>query len=507
MGRQPLRVAAGLVLFAAVATLNAGGYRYGASDQAFYIPAILEQLDPSHYPRDSALIGPQARYFFVDEIVASLVRATGWPIEAWFAAGYLLSLAVLGLAVLALGSTMYRSPLAAWTLVAALTLRHRISRTGVNTLEGYFHPRILVFALGVAAIAAYLKGYPRLAVAVVLASALLHPTTAAFFLILLIVAVWTTEPQMRRTAGALVVAGLVAAAWLLLAGPMRDQLATMDPEWRALLASKDYLFPIRDWRVGDWIANLGTAALAIGLLSYRVRHGIGSSRERGLIAGSVALLLGFLVTLPLVEAGSAFFVQLQISRVFWILDLLATAVLIGALVDHGPLPSSPAPAPRWRQAVAVLVIGVAVVRGAWVTFVEHRGRPAVALTLPDDEWTRVIEWAQHEPIEAHFLADPGHAWKYGTPLRYAGRDVFLEDVKDTAMAIYGREPADRVIRRQRALGDFETLDEARAAALAARFGIDYLVIDRDLALPLVHREGPFRVYSLRASQDPPAPPQ
>ena len=58
MGRRPVRVAAGLVLFVAVDTLNSGGYHYGASDQAFYIPAILDQLDPSRYPRDSALIGP-----------------------------------------------------------------------------------------------------------------------------------------------------------------------------------------------------------------------------------------------------------------------------------------------------------------------------------------------------------------------------------------------------------------------------------------------------------------
>jgi len=64
--------------FLVLATLNAGGYRYGASDQAFYIPAILKQLSPALFPRDTALIGPQARYFFVDEIVAALVARSGW---------------------------------------------------------------------------------------------------------------------------------------------------------------------------------------------------------------------------------------------------------------------------------------------------------------------------------------------------------------------------------------------------------------------------------------------
>ena len=31
-------LAAGLVLFAVLAALNSAGYRYGASDQAFYVP-------------------------------------------------------------------------------------------------------------------------------------------------------------------------------------------------------------------------------------------------------------------------------------------------------------------------------------------------------------------------------------------------------------------------------------------------------------------------------------
>ncbi len=500
MARQPLRVAIALVLFAVVATLNSGGYRYGASDQAFYIPAILDQLDPSLYPRDSALVGPQARYFFVDEIVATLVRTTGWSIEAWFAVGYLLTVAVLGLALVALGRSMYRSPLATWALLAALTLRHRISRTGVNTLEGYFHPRVLVFAVGIAAIAAYLRGYPRLAIAAVLVAGLLHPTTAAFFLILLLVAIWTTEPAARRVVGLAALAGVVAAAWLLLAGPMSGQLAPMDGEWQALLASKDYLFPTRDWRVTDWLANLGTAALAIGLLAYRVGRGIGSSRERGLMAGAAALLAGFLVTLPLVAAGSALFVQLQTSRVFWVLDLLATAALVGALVDGERRPAGTPPA-RWRQAIAAVLVAVAVARGLWVTFVEHGSRAAIAWTLPSDDWGNVIAWARTEPAGVHFLADPGHAWKHGAPLRYAGRDVFLEEVKDTSMAIYSRESAERVIRRQQAIGDFETLDEGRAAELAATFGVDYLVVDRDFALPLAHREGPFRIYRLRPAPD------
>ena len=482
--------------FLVLATLNAGGYRYGASDQAFYIPAILKQLSPALFPRDTALIGPQARYFFVDEIVAALVARSGWSIEAWFAIGYVLTLAVLYAGLWRLGHHLFRSPYATWALLAAETLRHRITKTGVNTLEGYFHPRVLVFAVGVWAIAAYLRGRAVLALVAVLLGGLLHPTTAAFFAVFLLPAIWVTEPRARRLVGVAITAGLIGLAWLLLAGPLRDALTPMDAEWRGLLDSKDYLFPVRDWDAGAWIANLGTAALAMGTLAHRVAHRRASPREEGLLAGAAALTLGFLVTLPAVTAGSAFFVQLQISRVFWILDLLGVVSVLWLLLEGDRWPA-PEARPRLRFGVVALLVAAAVARGTWVSLAERRDRPLLAWSLPDDDWTRVIEWAASQPIRTHLLADPGHAWRYGTPLRYSGRDVFLEEVKDTAMAIYSRESAARVIERQAALGDFSTLDGEHAQALARRYRLDYLVIRGELPLPEAHREGVFHVYTLR----------
>lgn len=485
--------AAGATTFLVVATLNAGGYRYGASDQAFYIPAILKQLDPALFPRDTALIGPQARYFFVDEIVAALVRVTGWSIEAWFAIGYLVTLTVFYLGLWRLGHHLFRTRHAAWALIAAETLRHRITRTGVNTHEGYFHPRVLVFAVGVWAIAAYLRGRSAIALAVVLVAGLLHPTTAAFFVVFLVPAIWVTEPGARRLIGAAVGAGLVAVSWLLIAGPLRGALTPMDPEWRALLAPKDYLFPVQDWDAGAWIANLGTAALAIGTLAWRAARGRSSPREEGLIAGAAVLTAGFLVTLPAVTAGSAFFVQLQISRVFWILDLLGVVSVLWLILEREAQPVSP----TVQRAVVAVMVSAALARGLWVSLAEPRDRPLIAWSLPQNDWTRIIAWAGTQPVRVHWVADPGHAWRFGTPLRFSGRDVLLEEVKDTAMAIYSRDSATRVIDRQAALAAFSTLDADGARTLAQRYGLDYLVTVTPMALPEVHREGEFLVYALR----------
>jgi hypothetical protein len=96
------------------------------------------------------------------------------------------------------------------------------------------------------------------------------------------------------------------------------------------------------------------------------------------------------------------------------------------------------------------------------------------------------------------LTDPGHAWRYGTSVRVsAGRDVFLEDVKDSAIAIYSRDVAGRVVERSAALANFEQLTADRALDLARRYDLDYLVTETDLPLPVAHRNARFRIYGLR----------
>jgi hypothetical protein len=97
-----------------------------------------------------------------------------------------------------------------------------------------------------------------------------------------------------------------------------------------------------------------------------------------------------------------------------------------------------------------------------------------------------------------WLADPIHALKYGASLRATGRrDVLIEEVKDRAIAMYDRDVALRVNDRMRALSalQWDTPDGARA--LARRYGLDYVVTDRELELPLVHRSGSLYIYRIR----------
>jgi hypothetical protein len=147
--------------------------------------------------------------------------------------------------------------------------------------------------------------------------------------------------------------------------------------------------------------------------------------------------------------------------------------------------------------VAALLVAASVGRGAYTMLVEHPERTLFAVTVPASPWQEAMEWLRRQPLDVHVLADPGHAWKYGTSVRVAAdRDVLLEETKDSALAIYSRDVALRVRERTIAIDDFPSLTADRASALAARYGLHFLVTEADLPLPIVHRNERFRIYAL-----------
>jgi hypothetical protein len=70
-------------------------------------------------------------------------------------------------------------------------------------------------------------------------------------------------------------------------------------------------------------------------------------------------------------------------------------------------------------------------------------------------------------------------------------------VKDSAIAMYNRDLAVRVVERRRALGDFPTLSPEGARALATRYDLNFLVTESTLDLPAVYRNAQFRIYALK----------
>jgi hypothetical protein len=477
--------------FVLLCTGNSAGYRYGASDQAFYVPAVLARMDPSLFPRDGALIASQARLTLIDETIGALAQLTSVSLPALFVALYCVTLCLLAAAGCLIAGRLYRSHWATVAFVAALTLRHAITTSGTNTLEGYFHPRQLAFALGALAIAALLRDRLAPAAALVLLAGILHPTTALWFAIWAAVAAAVNDRRARMPVGVAAGAAAIAGVWAVTAGPIAGRLEIMDSEWLATLASKDYLFPI-DWPVSVWLINLGYAPLIVLLYHRRRAAGLLVPGERGVVMGCLSLLVVFTIALPLTAAHVALAVQLQTPRTFWMLDFLGTLYVVWALAEgtSGRV--------RRAQITAAVILLASATRSLYVLLLRFPDRPVAQVRVADNDWGRVMAWARTTPADTGWLADPMHAVKYGTSVRVAGeRDVLVEAVKDVAIGMYARDIAIRTRDRIAAAGNFDAMTSEHARSLAARYGLDYVVTEHTLALPMAFESGPLHVYRLR----------
>ena len=478
--------------FLLLGLLNSGGYRYGGSDQAFYVPAILRQIDPQLFPRDRVLLGAQDELMVIDEVIGAVSNATGLGLPLLLFGAYVATLAALALAGYGFGRQLLGTRAGAAALVLAMSIRHRVPKTGVNTLEYVFHPRLLAFAVGLVSLTALLRGRTWVALALAAAAGLLHPTTGLWFLVAAGAGSFAAERGARPVLLGLGAAASAAVLALAARGGLGGRLVVMDAEWLAILASKDYLFPT-DWTLDTWLMHLLYVAVIGGTFWMRRRLAVARHNEAALVAGLAALVALVLLTLPFVHARVALAVQLQVTRAMWVLDVVAVAYVVWWLVEASR-GGGPIEARRWAVA---LVAVLALARGAFVMFVERAGYPVLQVTLPENEWQHAMAWLASQPRGAHVLTHPGHAWRFGSSVRVAAaRDVYLEETKDAALAMYSREIAMRVLHRTTDLGDFDRLTAAHALALAKRYDLDFLVSETTLDLPLAYSNSRFRIYRL-----------
>jgi hypothetical protein len=487
---RAIGLAVAAAVFVLLATANSGGYRYGVSDQAFYATAVVKDLHPDLFPRDTRLLEVESHLMWADEIVAGLSRAGHLDLPAISVVIYLVTLTLLFGAAVAFGRSAGLSWWAIAMLLVLLTFRHRIAKTGANSLEGYMHPRMLAFALGVFALAAVLTRRILWSCVWTLLAACWHPTTALWFGLAVGGALLTSRATRRQQVLA-VVAGLAIGGWIVLFGPLAGRFVIMDPAWLAVLSEKDYLFP-HQWPLYAWVLNLAYPIVIVAIYRRRRRLGVAAAGESGLVRGLIALAILFLISVPLTMIHLAVAVQLQVTRVFWVLDFVAAAYLAWWIADDCLRNRQMAR----RLAVAVLA-AASLGRGAYLLSLD---RQLFTVDFPRTPWIEAMTWLKNRPGPLHVLADPGHAWKYGVSVRLAAeKDTLVESGKDSALAIYDRPLAMQVAERVDAVRDFDDLNAPDLHRLAARFGLDVVVLEttRSVDLPELYRNRQFVIYQLQ----------
>jgi hypothetical protein len=265
----------------------------------------------------------------------------------------------------------------------------------------------------------------------------------------------------------------------------------MNPVWLSVLAEKDYLFP-HQWPAYAWALNLLYPVVIVVIYRRRKIRGQTVAGEWMVVAGLLSLVVGFLISVPHAANQNVLVVQFQVNRVFWLLDAIALIYVAWWLVDD--LGSRR----RTAAVIVAVLVALACVRGAYILY--DTGRAFARLDLPADDWTDAMRWVRSQPSDLGVIADPGHAWKYGTSVRVAAlHDTVLEFGKDSAMAMYDWDIGSRISERATALSGFDTLTEEQFRALARRYGAGLLVLERrrNLTLPRLYENARFVVYDLR----------
>ena len=84
---------------------------------------------------------------------------------------------------------------------------------------------------------------------------------------------WSSAPRCS---------GAVAAVLVVASGALAERLAVMDAPWLAAFDSRDYLFPLDDWKIGTWLTHLLPSLVIVAVWQWRRRLGVDhAARARG----------------------------------------------------------------------------------------------------------------------------------------------------------------------------------------------------------------------------------
>lgn len=452
-----------LALLAALGILIAG-YHAGAEDDGVYLAAIKRDLNPALFPHDSDLFAVQLQATIFDKVVAASIRATHLPL-AWviFAWHYLAIFLVL-LGCWRISRRCFREEYAQWASVTMVTalLTLPVAGSALYVVDQNLHPRALATAAILAAIVStldckYLWTGGLLALAV-----LIHPIMASFGVSFCIFLAWR-QPAARLGVAAL---ALTPLGWIF--EPTSDA-------WRVAANTRDYYFLSR-WQWYEWLGVL--APLAI-LWWFRRIAQAEHSTTLALVAsrltwyGVFQLLVAVALMLPQSLQRVRPLQPMRYLHLFYLLFVLLAGGLLGQklLRNHWA---------RWLPAFLPLAAGMFFAQRQTYPTSPHLEWPG---SPPRNSWLQAFAWIrEHTPTDSYFAAGADYMRRPGEDYHgfraLAERSVLADAAKDSAVATQVPRLARRWQDEVDAQHGWEHFGLNDFARLKARFGVDWVLIER-----------------------------
>ena len=461
------------------------GYHPGLEDDAFYLAAIKQDLNPSLFPHDADFFRVQFQATVFDKLIAFSLRWTHVPLE-WGILFWQWAVTVLILwGCWRISRRCFAEAHAQWaavTLVAVL-LTLPVSGTGLSLTDQHLHPRALATALILAAIVAVLvlpKNDRRLLLAGALLAAAfsVHAIMAAFGASYCLFLLWKpahrtkTEPtkpiiDQRRTA--------VGAALLW---PLGWIFEPPSDAWRQAASTRSFYFVLR-WHWYEWLGVVAPLLLLWwfrALARRRSQTVLAHVAERLVYYGVFQLAVALIILLPARLERLRPLEPMRFLHLVYLLFVLLAGGLLGQYVLK-------------KHALRWLLLFVPLSAGMF--YAQRQMYPATAhLELPGapsrNNWVEAFRWisqntpSRNTPVDAQFALDPRYMELPGEDYHgfraLAERSVLADELKDAGMAARVPRLAPRWLREveaQRGWRDFKRPDFLR---LKAEFGVDWVVL-------------------------------
>lgn len=447
------------------------GYHPGLEDDAYYLAAIKNNLNPALFPHDADFFRVLFQATAFDKLIALSIRWThvplAWGLFFWQCAAIFLMLwGCLRIAQRCFDPEQEYEQWAAVALVAAL-LTLPVAGTGLSLSDQHLHPRALATALILAAIVAVIDGRRVLAGVLLLAAFPLHLNMTPFGVSYCVFLAWNPK-KMEQPHTAVLAALLMPLSWMF--EPATDA-------WRQAEATRDFYFLAR-WHWYEWLGVVGPLALlwwfralALGRRSVSGSTVMGWMTERMVYFAVFQLAVALILMLPPpLERLRSLEPMRFLHLVYLLFVLLSGGLLARYLLKRHVL--------RWLLLFVPLSAGMFYAQRQLYPGTVHLELPG---RLSGNDWVEAFRWiSQNTPVNSQFALDPQYMEMPGEDYHgfraLAERSVLADALKDPCIVVRVPSLGPRWLREmgaQRGWREFQTPDFQR---LKSQFGVDWVVL-------------------------------
>ena len=457
------------------------GYHPGTEDDALYLSAIKNDLNPALYPHDAKFFRIQLEATYFDRVVAWSAHATGSSVATTALVWQFGALALTLFACLSIAGKLFAEQRAQWggvALVAAMfTLP--VAGTALFLADSHLHPRNVATALILLAVSRILNEKRWQAAALLLVSVLIHPIMAAmgisfcFFLSMAfsdpvqewLRALFTARPSAQM-------ASFIPLAWIF---------EPASPVWLKAVQTRSYCY-LYQWTWYEWLGALAPIVLFWLLWQLASKH-----KEDGLARFALAVFVYslFQQAVAMVMLGVPQLVRLTplqpmryLHLVYYFLMLIA-GCLLGKYLLHTKV---------WRWALFLLAVN-----GGMLTAQRSQFSGSEQLEMPGrgsaNPWLQAFAWIRaNTPTDAYFAMDPRYLAAEGEDYHgfraLAERSQLADAIKDTSVVMQVPElgPSwERQLAAQQGWSNFQLSDFER---LKTEFGVNWVLVSNPAAAGL-----------------------